>query len=128
MILASSCSCSQEQEPVQPVNPTPVEPTPVQPTVISKEYKLHNWYASFATGLPKLTLTEENFSTTTFPVPTRENFIFNGWYIDEEYEAEWNFETDKTGEEIPIDKGCSVENYDDSGITYLYAKLEEVEA
>lgn len=90
MILASSCSCSQEQEPVQPVNPTPVEPTPTEPTVVSKEYKLHDWYASFETGLPKLTLTEKNYTTTTFPVPTRENFTFNGWYIGEEKVADEN--------------------------------------
>ena len=84
------CACLKEPAP----NPViPVDPTPT-PTVVSKKYKLHNWYISFDDGLPELILTEKNYATVTFPVPERENFTFNGWYIGEDKVA------DETGKSL----------------------------
>ena len=95
VVAITACSCSpnskQEQEPVTPVNPVnPINPVPEDPTVKSKEYKLHNWYADLDTGLPKIELTENNYSSATFPVPKRNHFTFNGWYIDNDKVADEN--------------------------------------
>lgn len=96
------CACQKKPDP----NPVlPVAPNPPTPNVESKKYKLHNWYVSFDKGLPELTLTENNYTSITFPVPQREHFTFNGWYMGEDKVADENgkslmtkqlFESDNT--------------------------------
>ena len=83
----------------------PVDPNPPTPNVENKNYKLHNWYAEMGVGVPRITLTENNYSSITFPVPQREHFTFNGWYMGEDKVADENgkslmtkqlFESDNT--------------------------------
>lgn len=96
------CACQKKPDP----NPVlPVDPNPPTPNVESKNYKLHNWYAEMGVGVPRITLTENNYSSITFPVPQREHFTFNGWYMGEDKVADENgkslmtkqlFESDNT--------------------------------
>ena len=55
------------------------------------------------------------------PEPHRAGYTFGGWYKEPECINAWNFETDKTGEEIPL-RASDFEDYDANQITYLYAK------
>lgn len=55
------------------------------------------------------------------PEPSREGYSFGGWYKEPECINVWNFEADKTGEEIPLSSAV-FEDYDENQITYLYAK------
>lgn len=34
--------------------------------------------------------------------PTREGYVFDGWYINEEYATQWNFETDQVKESMTL--------------------------
>ncbi|MCI9562097.1 MAG: hypothetical protein HFK03_06420 [Clostridia bacterium] len=96
------CACQKKPDP----NPVlPVDPNPPTPNVENKNYKLHNWYAEMGVGVPRITLTENNYSSITFPVPQREHFTFNGWYMGEDKVADENgkslmtkqlFESDNT--------------------------------
>jgi uncharacterized repeat protein (TIGR02543 family) len=56
------------------------------------------------------------------PEPTREGYTFGGWYKEAECINAWDFETDKTGEEIAIKIYSYSNEYDSTGITFLYAK------
>lgn len=55
------------------------------------------------------------------PDPTREGYVFAGWYKDEACTAAWNFSADLTGEKIVFDPKKAYTSYD--GI-YLYAKWQ----
>lgn len=55
------------------------------------------------------------------PEPTREGYTFGGWYKEKECINAWNFETDKTGEEIKL-SSSDFNSYDANDITFLYAK------
>lgn len=56
------------------------------------------------------------------PEPTREGYRFGGWYKEPECITLWDFATDKTGDEIVIEAYSTFEQYENSEITYLYAK------
>jgi uncharacterized repeat protein (TIGR02543 family) len=56
------------------------------------------------------------------PEPTREGYTFGGWYKEAECINAWDFEVDKTGEEIAIRIYSYANEYDSTGITFLYAK------
>ena len=53
------------------------------------------------------------------PNPEREGYMFDGWYKEEECINKWDFNTDKTGEELIIEEKDQYTEY--PGI-YLYAK------
>ena len=53
------------------------------------------------------------------PNPEREGYIFEGWYKEEECINKWDFNIDKTGEELIIEENSQYNEY--PGI-YLYAK------
>lgn len=55
------------------------------------------------------------------PEPRREGYSFGGWYKEPECINVWDFATDKTGEEIPLQLS-DPEDYDVNDITYLYAR------
>jgi len=63
-----------------------------------------------------------NLITMQPPTPSREGYIFAGWYKDPEYLNEWNFFVDKLPEEIIDDKHKTI-TYQE---TKLYAKWEIV--
>ena len=46
-----------------------------------KDYKLQNWYTEFGVGVPTVTINKDTVDNLSFPVPTREHFTFNGWYL-----------------------------------------------
>lgn len=64
---------------------------------------------------------DSNLINFTPPEPKREGYSFGGWYKEPECINVWNFEADKTGEEIPLSSAV-FEDYDENQITYLYAK------
>lgn len=45
------------------------------------DYKLMNWYTEFGVGVPTVTINKDTVDTLSFPVPTREHYTFNGWYL-----------------------------------------------
>jgi uncharacterized repeat protein (TIGR02543 family) len=47
------------------------------------------------------------------PEPTRANYTFGGWYKEPECINVWNFETDKTGDELVIDVETLPISYND---------------
>ena len=53
------------------------------------------------------------------PNPEREGYMFDGWYKEKECINKWDFNTDKTGEELIIEENSQYNEY--PGI-YLYAK------
>lgn len=55
------------------------------------------------------------------PEPERDNYKFAGWYKEPECINAWDFETDKTGEEIEL-RSDNFDGYDANDITFLYAK------
>lgn len=55
------------------------------------------------------------------PAPEREGYAFGGWYKEPQCENAWDFETDKTGNEIVL-RSTNIEKYDVQDIMYLYAK------
>lgn len=67
-------------------------------------------------------------STVEFipPEPTREGYRFGGWYKEPECENAWDFTTDKTGDELPIDMSLipseTFAQYSESDGIRLYAK------
>ena len=67
-------------------------------------------------------------STVEFipPEPTREGYSFGGWYKEAECVNKWDFETDKTGKELPIKmhivKQGKEQQYSESDGVHLYAK------
>lgn len=84
----SSCKKEPEKEPDHETE-TPT-PNPPFETTTKKTFALHNWYVSLESGVPSITLTEDNYATATFPVPEREHYTFNGWYIGEDKVADEN--------------------------------------
>lgn len=46
-----------------------------------KDYKLQNWYTEFGVGVPTVTINNDTVDTLSFPIPTREHFTFEGWYL-----------------------------------------------
>ena len=54
------------------------------------------------------------------PEPMREGYTFGGWYKDKECTEKWNFENDKTGDNIIVDSPYA-SDFEYIG-TYLYAK------
>ena len=54
------------------------------------------------------------------PEPEREGYTFGGWYKDKECTEKWNFENDKTGDNIIVDSPYT-SDFEYTG-TYLYAK------
>lgn len=46
-----------------------------------KDYNLQNWYTEFGVGVPTVTINKDTVDNLSFPVPTREHFTFNGWYL-----------------------------------------------
>lgn len=56
------------------------------------------------------------------PEPQREGYTFEGWYKEKECINKWDFEVDKTKEEIPLKET----SYDFYSGTYLYAKWQSV--
>lgn len=93
----TSCKKEPEKEPDHSTEtdpkPTP-DPVPVKPVKKEKTYDLHNWKVSLETGVPKIKITEDTYSSVEFPVPEREHFTFNGWYIGEDKVA------DETGKSL----------------------------
>ena len=57
------------------------------------------------------------------PEPKREGYTFVGWYKDRECTEKWNFENDKTGDNIIVDSPFNL-GFKYTG-TYLYAKWRE---
>ena len=57
------------------------------------------------------------------PNPEREGYIFEGWYKEEDCINKWDFNTDKTGEELIIEENSQYNEY--PGI-YLYAKWVKI--
>ena len=55
------------------------------------------------------------------PEPEREGYSFDGWYKEPQCENAWDFEADKTGNEIEL-RSKDIDDYDVQDITYLYAK------
>lgn len=55
------------------------------------------------------------------PEPERSGYAFDGWYKEPECINAWDFETDKTGEEIEL-RSDNFDGYDANDITFLYAK------
>ena len=55
------------------------------------------------------------------PEPERSGYAFGGWYKEPECVNAWDFETDKTGEEIEL-RSDNFDGYDANDITFLYAK------
>ena len=55
------------------------------------------------------------------PEPERSGYAFGGWYKGPECVNAWDFETDKTGEEIEL-RSDNFDGYDANDITFLYAK------
>lgn len=55
------------------------------------------------------------------PEPERSGYAFGGWYKEPECVNAWDFETDKTGEEIEL-RSDNFDGYDANDITSLYAK------
>lgn len=60
------------------------------------------------------------------PEPTRKGYHFAGWYKEPECENAWDFSTDKTGEELPIDMSLITSEaeaqYTENDGLKLYAK------
>lgn len=53
-------------------------------------------------SLPRLRNIEKNSLLPVPPVPTRQGYTFEGWYTDIHHENEWDFTTDKIGEESMV--------------------------
>lgn len=45
------------------------------------DYKLMDWYTEFGVGVPTLKITEKTVNNLSFPIPAREHFAFEGWYL-----------------------------------------------
>jgi len=45
------------------------------------EYKLLNWYAVYGEGVPTMEINKDTYTNLHFPVPEREHFTFEGWYL-----------------------------------------------
>ena len=112
MVFAAGSFCSCKED---PANGPGHESGKTEPDNSVKEYSLHNWYATIGVGLPGITLTEENYSTFTFPVPQREHYTFNGWYIGDDKVA------DEYGKSLMTER---IFNGDDRKITAKFTANE----
>lgn len=47
------------------------------------EYKLLDWYAVYEQGVPTMEINKDTYTNLHFPIPEREHFTFEGWYLGE---------------------------------------------
>ena len=53
-------------------------------------YRLMDWYADVDSGIPTVEINQSTYTNLSFPVPTREHFTFNGWYLGDTMVADVN--------------------------------------
>ena len=68
---------------------------------------------------------DESCITFYPPEPERDGYTFDGWYKDSECIEPWDFNTDKTGEDIVVKK-THLDEYEAYNGTYLYAKWTKI--